>query len=128
MFTRSIVIAIPNHKSGDAQLNLGPVNAINVAPVDGQEGRYQASMTSKFNIDGEVAYPYTIDMECIGFFLVDAKLSKEEALRGVTITAHTVLYGAIREAVAWITGRQPFGQIMLGLSVLSSAKQEQPKE
>lgn len=129
MFTRSIVIAIPDHQPGNlAQKILGPANAINLVPIDGREGKYQVSMSSKFNIDGDIAYPYITDMECIGVFSVDAKLSKEEAIRGVMITAHSVLYGAIREAVAWITGRQPFGQLMLGLAVLPTSQPEAPKE
>jgi len=129
MFTRSIVIAIPDHQPGNlAQKIPGPANAINLVPIDGQEGKYQVSMSSKFNIDGDIAYPYITDMECIGVFSVDTKLSKEEAIRGVMITAHSVLYGAIREAVAWITGRQPFGQLMLGLSVLPASQSEAPKE
>ena len=129
MFTRSIVIAIPDHQPGNlAQKIPGPANAINLVPIDGQEGKYQVSMSSKFNIDGDIAYPYITDMECIGVFSVDAKLSKEEAIRGVMITAHSVLYGAIREAVAWITGRQPFGQLMLGLSILPASQSEAPKE
>ncbi|MFZ3160606.1 MAG: hypothetical protein WBI05_11840 [Rhodoferax sp.] len=36
-------------------------------------------------------------------------------------TAHNVLYGAIREAVSWLTARQPYGAVMLGLSVLQPA-------
>ena len=129
MFTRSVVIAIPDHQPGNlAQKILGPVNTINLVPTDGQEGKYQVGMSSKFNINGDAAYPYIIDMECIGVFSVDTKLSKEGAMRGVMITAHGVLYGAIREAVAWITGRQPFGQLMLGLSVLPTSQQEALKE
>ena len=67
-------------------------------------------------------------MECLGIFLADPKLTKEEAMRGVTITAHGVLYGAIREAVAWITGRQPFGPLILGLSVLKTSQQNAVKD
>ena len=129
LFTRSIVIAVHDHKpSGTAQINPGPENAINLTPIDGQENRYQVSMNSKFNNNGDSAYPYIIDMECIGFFSVDSKLPKDEAMRGVMITAHGVLYGAIREAVAWITSRQPFGPLMLGLSVLRPVHQELPKK
>lgn len=125
MFTRTVVIAIPDHQPGaPAQLTPGPENNINLIPIEGQEGQYQVSMSSKLNINGDSTYPYIIDMECIGVFSADAKLSKEEAERGVMITAHGVLYGAIREAVAWITGRQPFGQLMLGLSVLRPAHHE----
>lgn len=129
MFTRSIVVAIPDYKPSDpAQINPGPENSINALPIDGQEGKYQVSMGTKLNINGDPAYPYIIDMECIAVFSVDPKLTLEEAMTGVTITGHNVLYGAIREAVAWITGRQPFGQLMLGLSVLRPAQQEPPKE
>lgn len=129
MFTRSIVVAIPNHKPSDPpQLNSGPENSINVLPIDGQEGKYQVSMGTKLNVSGDPAYPYIIDMECIGIFSVDTKLTQEEATAGVTITGHSVLYGAIREAVAWITGRQPFGQLMLGLSILRPSQQEPHKE
>lgn len=129
VFTRSVVIAVPEHQPGDpAQLILGPENTVNVVAIDGQEGKYQVSVGAKLNISGDAAYPYIIDMECVGVFSVDAKLSKDEAIRGVTITGHSVLYGAIRESVAWITGRQPFGQLMLGLSVLRPAQQEPQKE
>ena len=129
MFTRSVVIAIPDHQPGDlAQKILGPENTINLVPIDEQEGKYQVGMSSKLNTIGDATYPYIIDMECIGVFSVDTKLSKEEAMRGVMITAHSVLYGAIREAVAWITGRQPFGQLMLGLSVIQTSQPEAPKE
>ncbi len=128
MFTRSVVIAIPDHQPGNLALKiLGPENTINLVPIDGQEGKYQVGMSSKLNINGDAAYPYIIDMECIGVFSVDAKLTREEAVRGVMITAHSVLYGAIREAVAWITGRQPFGQLILGLSVLQTSQQEPTK-
>jgi preprotein translocase subunit SecB len=129
LFTRSVVIAVHDYQSGDAaQVNPAPESSIDLTPVEGQEGRYQVSMSSKFNIKGESAYPYIIDMECIGVFFADTTLTKEEAVRGITITAHSVLYGAIREAVAWITGRQPFGQLMLGLSILRPTQQEQPKK
>jgi len=129
IFTRSIVIAIPDHQPGDpAQKILGPENIINLVPVDGQEGKYEVGMSTKYNLNADAAYPYSIDMECVGLFSVDIKLSKEEAMRGVMITAHSVLYGAIREAVAWITGRQPFGQLMLGLSVIQTSQPETPKE
>jgi len=87
-------------------------------------------MHTLLNQDGDPAAPYIIDMECIGMFIVDESLAAEEAARGVTITAHSVLYGAIREAVSWITGRQPYGQLMLGLSILrpKSLDEKKPAE
>jgi len=44
--------------------------------------------------------------------------SGEEALRAATLTGHQVTYGAIREAVMWLTSRQPNGPLLLGISVL----------
>ena len=118
LFTRSIVVSIPEHQPTNGVVNMTPANQIDVAPVLDTAGQYIATMRSTFNAEKDPTAPYSIDMECIGVFTVDEKLSVEEARRGVTITAHSVLYGAIREAVLWITGRQPYGPLHLGLSVL----------
>lgn len=127
-FTRSIVVAIPDHKPEDSARSIAPENKIDVAAVDeekeGDPRRYIATMQSILNSGGDKDIPYLIDMECVGMFIVDKSLSPEEAARGVMITAHSVLYGAIREAVAWITGRQPYGQLMLGLSILQPTPPE----
>lgn len=116
IFTRSIVIAIPEHTPVDGKETPPPENKINVSAVEGEPGRYIATMNTLLNQSLDPAVPYHIDMECVGMFIAD--LPPEEAVHGVTITAHNVLYGAIREAVSWITGRQPYGPLMLGLSVL----------
>lgn len=120
-FTRSVVIAIPEHRPENTVLALSPTNKIDVVRLGEETGSYMATMRSTFNSDSDPASPYMIDMECVGIFAVDDTLTSEEAARGVTITAHSVLYGAIREAVSWITGRQPYGQLSLGLSVLRPA-------
>ncbi|OGS92691.1 MAG: hypothetical protein A2061_02160 [Gallionellales bacterium GWA2_59_43] len=119
MFTRSVVIAVPEHEPKDNDVaRPGPENRIDITKVDDATNTYQAVMRTVINADKNKDDPYLIDMECIGLFHVDPDLEQDEAIRGVTITGHSVLYGAIREAVAWITGRQPYGQLMLGLSVL----------
>ena len=119
-FTRSIIVAVPAHIPGNGVL-LSPENKIDLIAIKDEPGRYQVTMHSTLNNNGDPSAPYIIDMECVGLFVADASLATEEATKGVMITAHSVLYGAIREAVAWITARQPFGQLILGLSVLQSA-------
>ncbi len=120
-FTRSVIIAIPEYQPTTEAMTLGPVNAIDVKPLgDAGDGRYIASMRTLLNQNSEAIAPYLIDMECVGIFVVDGTLPLDEAHRGVTITAHNVLFGAIREAVAWLTGRQPHGQLLLGLSILKN--------
>ena len=117
-FTRSVVVTVDSHRPGEGVLSIGPENKIDLAALEDNPGHYQVTMRSTFNSNGDPSAPYTIDMQCVGLFVADSSLSPEDAPRVVTNTAHNVLYGAIREAIAWITGRQPFGTLVLGLSVL----------
>lgn len=121
-FVRSVVVANPAHTPSEAGAMLAPVNALDVKKVPEQDRLYQAHMRCTINADEDPSQPYMIDMECVGNFEVDDTLMPEEAERGVLITANSVLYGAIREAVSWLTGRQPFGALTLGLSVLTNAE------
>ena len=120
-FVRSSVISVPGYVAQEGVAIPGPENTIEVRKV-GEGGReFEGIMRTTLNPSLDKAFPYSIDMECVAHLTVDETLSDEEATRGVYVTAHSVLYGAIREAVAWITGRHPYGQFMLGLSVLRSA-------
>ncbi len=127
LFTRSVVIALQEHRPIESsKVTHAPINEINVQLMDDQPKHYAVTMRTRVNTESDPVDPYMIDMECIGFFVVDGTLTSDEALRGVTITGHSVLYGAIREAIAWITGRQPHGQIALGLSVLAAKPAVKP--
>ena len=117
-FVRSVVVAIRGHTPGEVRLSATPINNIEVSVEDEKSRKYNASMRTVVNPNSEATSPYFIDMECVARLTADETLSPEEALRGVTITAHSVLYGAIRESVSWLTARQPYGALMLGLSVL----------
>jgi hypothetical protein len=122
VFTKSFVQAVPEHEpptDGDLTLSIQPENKISVTKVEGKAGAYAATMSSVFNPTLDKSAPYYFDMECMAMLHADSTLSEDEALRGITITAHQVLYGAIREAVAWGTGRQVYGPMVLGLSVLA---------
>lgn len=118
IFTRVTVAAIPGHAYQEDAPVASPENSLDVRKLDGEEGTYQAVMATLVNPDRDTGSPYYIDIECVAILRADATLTDEEAKRGVTITAHSVLFGAIRETVAWLTGRQPYGPLMLGLSVL----------
>ncbi|MEN9419419.1 MAG: hypothetical protein RI988_3039 [Pseudomonadota bacterium] len=75
-------------------------------------------MRTVINPSMEKTAPYSVEMVCTAILHADDTLTEEDASRGILITAHSVLYGAIRETVAWLTGRQPYGPLVLGLSVL----------
>lgn len=121
VFTRTVVVSVPGHTPTPDTIGAAPENQINVAKVEGFDRKFQVSMRCLLNKEGATTEPYVIDMEAFATLNVDASLSDDDAHRGVLITGHSVLYGAIREAVAWITGRHPYGQLMLGLSVLPTA-------
>lgn len=118
VFTRCMVNAIPFHVPVEGQLAAAPDNSIDVNKVEGREGAWTASMRCIANKSEDKAFPYRVDIECAAVLHADATLKEDEALRGITITAHSVLYGAIRETVAWLTARQVYGPMVLGLSVL----------
>lgn len=124
VFTRSVVLAMREYQAGEGPLVIEPDNKIKIEKVPDQVGVFSASMTMVLNPNKENSAPYSVEMECMALLRADDTLTEDEALRGVTITAHSVLYGAIREAVAWLTARQPYGPLMLGLSVLKSAPQK----
>jgi hypothetical protein len=125
LFTKSCVIAIPGHQVTPGGSIPAPENSINVTPVPDQPHHFVAAMRTVFNSEKSADYPYFIEMECLASFSTDGTLPPEAELRGVTINGHSVCYGAIREAVSWLTARQPYGQVSLGLSVLRPS--EEPK-
>ena len=125
-FTRTVVLSVPDHEITDEKLHYAPLNNIDLEKVPDVENRYAVTMRTIVNPDQDTADPYFIDMECVGLFDVVPDISEEEARRGVTITAHNVLYGAIRECVSWLTGRHPYGNLTLGLSVLKKRDDPPP--
>ena len=119
IFTRCAVFTVGDHVPGLTKgLLIGPENNLNVSKSPDTPGRYVATMKTIFNPTNDVSAPYNIDVECVATFKVDDSLTDEEAARGTLITANSVLYGAIRETVAWLTARQAHGPLILGLSVL----------
>lgn len=113
------MIAIPGHEPPTGgQGTVSPENTINVMRDPSNPRQFIATMRCLINKEEAPTNPYSIDMECVAQLETDGTLSPEDELRGVTINAHSVCYGAIREAVAWLTARQPYGPVALGLSVL----------
>ena len=118
VFTRSIVIAVPGHVPGPSTKMDGTTNKINIIKLPERQGAYHVTMNAVMNSQMDKAMPYHIDMEALAVLVVDDTLNEADTQRGLYITGHSVLYGAIREAVSWSTSRQIYGPLMLGLSVL----------
>jgi hypothetical protein len=124
-FVRTCVTSVPAYDA-TTRADVRPQNTLNVVPIDGEPNRFHATMRTTMNPELATTFPYAIDVECMATLVSDGTLSSEEAHRGATINAHSALYGAIRESVAWLTGRHPYGTLMLGLSVLQGTQPEDP--
>jgi len=120
VFTKVLVEAIPNHAPNEEHSSVPPHNSIEVRPAPDQPRLWLAAMRTIVNAERDPSSPYHVDIQCAAQLTSDESLGEQEARRGVLITAHSVLFGAIRETVSWLTGRQPYGPLLLGLSVLSS--------
>jgi len=125
-FTKINVEALPNFQlaSPHHKLTHLPENDLRVQKINDSPKQFMAIMTTKINKDRDQVDPYSIDIECVGIFASDESISGEEEVKGIHITAHSVLYGAIRESISWITGRQPHGSLPIGLSILQSKKEK----
>ena len=119
VFTKCIVEAIPKHVPENGEIIVSPSNHINIDRDDETGLKWTAMMRTVVNPERDTKWPYHIEMECMAFLTSDGSLDEVSAHRGIAITAHSVLFGAIRETVMWLTGRQPYGPLMLGLSVLA---------
>lgn len=121
LFVRNVVIAMQGFNP-DKATPPDAKNNIDVRADERDRNLYLANMRTMVNAEQSNDYPYSIDMECVcSLRVVEEGLDDATLLRGATITAHSMLYGAIREATSWITGRQPWGPFTLGISVLQSA-------
>lgn len=120
VFTKCCVEAISGHDPEQVKESVAPANDIEIKPHPEQPRAWIAIMRTVVNAEKDAKSPYFVNMECMAILHTDESLDEKTAKRGVLITGHSVLYGAIRETVAWLTGRQPFGPLLLGLSVLQS--------
>ena len=121
-FTRLCVVSNRLHVQKEqltAERLSGPESALAVTPIEGEDRLFLATQTVKLEAEGKPDYPYSVDIECVGFFrVVEDGMSTDKQQAGVTMVAHSVLYAACREAVLNATGRQAWGPFTLGLSVL----------
>ena len=96
LFVRSVVIAIPEFNPEEAAMAL-PVNNIDVRRDDKDPALLLGSMRTQVNVERQQSIPYEIDMECVcSLRQIDHSMDEATALRGATITALSILYGAIR--------------------------------
>lgn len=129
LFTKSHIYAIPGHSVPEnvTRSDRGPTNTLNIEKIGDDE--YSVTMNSSFNLEQDISEPYLIDVMCIGIFkVIDKNVTPDQINKALNITGHSVVYGAIRENVMFITSRCVYGAFMLGLSILQPPKQSDDTE
>lgn len=126
-FSRTLVQAIPEYDSNANNEQLTPTNQVTARKDPKEKDVYWCLMQTVFNRERNAKAPYLVDIECFVKFKLLEEMSEEQATRGVVITGHNVAYGAIREAVNWVTSRHIHGPLVLGLSVLQFKTEAEAK-
>lgn len=123
-FTRFCVESNPDLVQSENQRIEAKVDSeLKVNKVPGSTDVYVAEQHVKIDANSNTSIPYSIDVECMGFFKVeDSSLGEEDSQRGVTMLAHTILYASVRDAVLAATARQPWGPFSIGVSILGPRK------
>lgn len=120
-FTKLVFETLFDHDpSGKQEVPFLPDNNISVQTVPENGNIVAVNFSTKVNAERNITEPYFIDIECIALFTFIDGMPESEVIKAATITGNSVCYGAIREVISWTTGRLPYGQINVGLSVLTT--------
>lgn len=61
--------------------------------------------------------PYSLEILGLGVFNIDESLSEEEQLKLIAKNGPNLVYGGIREFIATVTGRGPYGEYFLPATI-----------
>ena len=109
----------PNGERAGTQLQYGN----QIQKLDGQPGRYAVVVSVRTDNGRSKHAPYTFAVEAYG--LVNVTGSTDEAAINELITANCfpIIMGAIRERLAHLTGRAPWGRFLINVIPLSPPTQ-----
>lgn len=86
---------------------------IQVAQSKTQERRWRVELAIKFSARGTAVTAHKGEVTYVGIFTVDPAYPAEKIPRLVAVNAPSILYSAIRELVALLTGRGPLRTVQL---------------
>lgn len=111
VFTRVSVVASP----GEAKANKANITTNVKCQQHIQERRkWMVTLSVKYGATQKSEpTPYEADVEIVGFFAVVESYPDEKAETLVKVNGPSVLYGAVREIIASITGRGPHPRVDL---------------
>lgn len=86
---------------------------IEVGQSKTQERRWRVQLAIKFSAKGTAVASHKGEVTYVGIFTVDPDYPAEKMPRLVAVNAPSILYSAIRELVALLTGRGPLRTVQL---------------
>ncbi|MFZ1547899.1 MAG: hypothetical protein WAT12_12510 [Candidatus Nitrotoga sp.] len=98
-----------------------------VNPIDGQEDALGIELTVWVDANTSENPPYSFRVSAFGVLNIAQNTSIEVATQLANVTGMQILVGAVREEIARITSRGPWGAFMLPIILLSPAS-PQPEE
>lgn len=119
-FTRQEVLANPEHQQTGKKDGSAIQSDVNVFAVDERPGAYGVEVTLRLDEDASENAPYSFCIQAFAVFVQSAELPPDQALQLAASTGLNMLIGAMRERLADLTGRGPWGAFMLNLVVINT--------
>ncbi|WP_025324470.1 protein-export chaperone SecB [Deferrisoma camini] len=114
-FPRVLVEANPNFANTDTnqevpiKLSAQPQVSVNTKdPL-----RFRLILKIRVAYDEDHPSPYGIELDAVGFFRVDETVPEDQRTTLVHVNGSTILFAAAREFLLGVTGRGPWGNVML---------------
>ncbi len=75
--------------------------------------RFRLILSIRVDHDENHPSPYGVELDAVGFFRVDETVAEDQRATLVHVNGSTILFAAAREFLLGITGRGPWGGVML---------------
>lgn len=112
-----------------APLDVKVDSRIAIQPVPQTDNRFVVELRTKLDDSMTTDTPYFFNIVCLVLLSIDETVPAEKRRALAMQAGHTIAYPAIREMVANITARQPWGQFSIGFGFLSpDALEEAPAD
>jgi len=109
----------PNGERAGTQLQYGN----QIQKLDGQPGRYAVVVSVRTDNGRSKNAPYTFAVEAYGLVNVTGSTDETAINQLITANCFPVIMGAIRERVAHLTSRSPWGRFLINVIPLSPPTQ-----
>ena len=108
--------ALPGHDGAGERQGTNFTLSQGVKPVDDAGKAYWFTLAVVSNDATSVNAPYSFRVEAAALFqCMDATLNSSEMVRVLTAVAQPVVLGAVRERIAEMTSRAPWGRYLVDL-------------